>query len=80
MARIIVTMLAALTMLYVGIQALAFREATISTAGLSGADQEAFNMTRSVVTDATAITGNALPRLFIIVLVVLLISLLVLTR
>jgi len=80
MARIIVTAIAALSMLYVGIQALAFRSQTVSSVGLSGADQEAFDMTQGVATDATSILGNALPGLFIICLLALLVALLVLTR
>lgn len=80
MARIIVTAVSALVMLFIGIQSLAFRSDSISTLGLSGANQEAFNMTQAVTTDATAIAGNALPRLFIAVLLVLLVGALVLTR
>lgn len=80
MAKIIVTALAALSMLYVGIQALSYRATTVSDSGLSGANQEAYNMTHGVMSDATIIAGNALPRLFIIVLLVLLVGVLVLTR
>jgi hypothetical protein len=80
MSRIIVTGLSALVMLFVGIQALSFREQTVSNTGLSGANETAFNMTVEVTTDATAIAGNALPRLFIVVLLALLVGVLLLSR
>ena len=78
--RLIVTAVSALTMLYLGIQALAFRSDTVSEAGLSGASQTAFNMSVRVTTDATQIAGNAMPRLFIVVILALLVALLALTR
>jgi len=80
MARIIVTGLAVLSMLFVGIQALSYRSQTVANAGLSGADQEAFDMTQLVATDATAILGTALPAMFIVTLLALLVGFLVLTR
>lgn len=80
MARIIVTALAALTMLFVGIQALSFRATRLQNAGLSGANQTALNLTDAVLGDSVAIVGNALPRLFIVVLLALLVGLLALTR
>ena len=80
MARIIVTAVAALSMLYVGIQALSFRSQRLNELGLSGRSGEALNTTDAVLTDGTAILGNALPRLFIVVLLALLVTLLALTR
>lgn len=80
MARILVTALAALTMLYVGIQSLAFRSQSVADTNPTGASSEAFNLTRAVATDGTAILGTALPSLFIVSLLSLLVGYLVLTR
>ena len=80
MARIIVTAVTALGMLFVGIQALSFRDQTVSGLGLSGANQEAYNMTHVVAQDTFAIAGNAMPRLFVVILLVLLAGLLALMR
>lgn len=80
MARIIVTALAVLSMLYVGIQSLSFRSQTISDTGLSGASQEAYNMTDVVAQDAIVVSANALPLLFVIVLLALLVGVLALSR
>lgn len=80
MARIIVTAVAALSMLYVGIQSLSYRSQSISDLGLSNRSAEAANMTDAVVGDGATILGNALPRLFIVVLLALLVAMLALTR
>lgn len=80
MARIIATALGAMAMLFVGIQALSYRLDTVSNLGLSGANQEALDLTREVSTDATLITGNALPLMFIAVLAALLAGALFLAR
>lgn len=80
MAKIIVTAVAALSMLYVGIQALSFRSQRINELGLSGSSAEGLNMTDAVLGDGAAILGNALPRLFVVVLLALLVAMLALTR
>lgn len=72
MPRLIVTALSAVTMLFVGIVSLQYRYENISGVGLSGNDQEALNMTREVAVGQTQILSNALPQLFIIVLLAIL--------
>jgi hypothetical protein len=68
MPRLIVTALSAMTMVFIGIVSLQYRYEEISGAGLSGNSQEALNMTRDVAVGQTQILANALPQLFIIVL------------
>lgn len=80
MARIITLAVASLVMLYIGIQSVAFRSDAMGDLGLTGSDQEALNMTDAVAGDSLTIVGNALPRLFILVLLLLVVGMLVLTR
>lgn len=80
MSRILTMGVAALVMLYLGIQAVAFRSGAVGDLGLNGTNQEALNMTDAVAGDTLIIAGNALPRLLIVVLLVLLVGFLALTR
>ena len=80
MSRIIVTAVTALSMLFIGIRALSYQAQRTDELGLSGANAEAANMTDAVVGDGAIILGNALPRLFVVVLLVLLVGALALTR
>lgn len=80
MSRILTLAIAALAMLFVGIQSVAYRSDAIGDLGLTGDNQEALNMTDAVASDSLTIVGNALPRLFIVVLLVLLVAFLAMTR
>lgn len=80
MSRIIVTAVAVLSMLFIGIQSLSYQAQRTDELGLSGADAQAANMTDAVVGDGAVILGNALPRLFVVVLLVLLVGALALMR
>jgi len=80
MSRIIVMAVAALSMLYVGVQSLSFRSQAVGDLNLSNGSAEAYEFTDTVAGDGVAILGNALPRLFIVVLLLLLVGMLVLTR
>ena len=80
MARILVTALSAVTMLFVGIASLSYRAETIDSTNLNNTSQEALNLTHEVTGDVTAIAGGALPRVFIVVLLALLVGLLIIAR
>lgn len=80
MARIIATALTAVTIIGLGLVALQYRVESLSGAGLTGNDQEALNLTTNVSSDAMAIVGNAMPRLFVVVFLVFLVVLLLLIR
>mgnify|MGYP006285231391 CR=1 FL=1 len=80
MSKFIVTAVAGLSMLFVGIQSLSYRSNAISDLNLSGRNAQAANMTDAVVGDGAAVLGNALPRLFILLILVLLVAMLALTR
>lgn len=80
MARVIVTALSAVTVLFLAIQSLAYRSQSVKDADLSGNSQEAFNLSQSVATDMTNVLGTAIPRLFIIVLLALIVGVLLLNR
>lgn len=80
MSRIIVTAVTALAMLFVGIQGLSYRSQAIADTNPSGRNAEAFDFLDAVLEGSTTQLGNALPRLFVIVLLVLVVGMLVLTR
>lgn len=80
MARILVTALSAFSVLMFGIVSLQYSDQSIAAEGLSGTNATAFNLTREVATDGTTILGNALPLLFIVVLLALMVVLLVMNR
>lgn len=80
MSRLFTTALSAVTMLGLGIVALHYRQQELASQSLTGDDAEAFNLTVKVSSDMTAIAGNALPRLMLVVIVVFVILLLVMIR
>lgn len=80
MSRLLTTALSAVTMLGLGIVALHYRQQELASESLSGDNAEAFNLTVEVSTDMTAIAGNALPRLMLVVILVFVILLLVMIR
>jgi len=81
MARIIVTALSAVTMLFLAITALSYRAQSLDNIGVNGTlNNDALNLTTNVTQDATNVAGNALPRLFIVVLLALVVGMLLLNR
>lgn len=80
MSRLFTTALSAVTMLGLGIVALHYRQQELASQSLTGDDAEALNLTVKVSSDMTAIAGNALPRLMLVVIVVFVILLLVMIR
>ncbi len=80
MNRVITTALSAVTIVSLGIVALQYRVDDLSQQTLDGTDAEAYDLTVELSTDMTLITGNALPRVLMVAIVVSLIALLVLTR
>lgn len=80
MARTLVTALSSFTILMFGIVSLQYSDQDIQAESLNGTNLTAFNLTREVSTDMTSIAGNALPWLFVVVLLVLLIVLLLANR
>lgn len=80
MPRILATILSALTIIGLGIYALQYRAESLAGSSLTGADAQAFNTTRAVSTDVMTIVANALPRLFIIVILALVVVMLLIIR
>lgn len=80
MARILTTAMSAVTIALLGIVSLSYAQDDLAGAGLQNKSLEAFNVTTAVSTDLTTTMGNALPRLFVAVLLVLMIVLLLLVR
>lgn len=81
MARIIVTALSAVTMLFLAISALSYRAQSLDTIGVNGTlNNDALNLTTNVTSDATLVAGNAIPRLFVVVLLVFVVGTLLLQR
>lgn len=80
MSKLLTTALSAVTMLGLGIVALHSKQQDLAGQSLSGRNQEAFNLTVEVSSDMTAIAGNALPRLMLVVILVFVIILLVMIR
>lgn len=80
MTRLIATALSAVTVLYLGIHALSFRETALSGQTFTGANETALNLTRNVTSDGMAIVGNAMPRLLMIVMIVMVIMMLLMIR
>lgn len=80
MSKLLTTALSAVTMLGLGIVALHYKQQELASQSLSGRNQEAFNLTVEVSSDMTAIAGNALPRLMLVVILVFVIILLVMIR
>lgn len=80
MNRLIVAALSAVTMLFLGINALQYRVDSLSGQSLNGTDAEAYNLTVDVSTDLTLLAGNAVPQLLMVGIIVSLIGLLVMIR
>ena len=80
MSRIVVTALSAVTIVLLGIHSLSYRQQDLSGAGLTGANAEAYNMTREVSTGMMTIAGNGMPRLMIVLIAVMLIVMLLIIR
>ncbi len=80
MNRLIVAALSAVTMLFLGINALQYRVDSLSDQSLTGTNAEAYNFTVEVSTDMTLLAGNALPRVLMVGIVVSVIALLVMLR
>ena len=80
MVKFFAAAMSAVTAIGLGIAAMHFRQQELNAAGLSGADAEAYNLTVGVSTNTLEIVGQALPWLFVIVLLVILTGMLLLTR
>lgn len=80
MARILVTALSAFSILGVGIVSLQYSDQSLAAEPLTGANASAFNLTREVASDGTEIAANAIPMVFVAVLLVLMIVLLLANR
>lgn len=80
MARIIAAALSAVTIIGLGIVALQYQVNSLSGAGLTGDDQEAFNLATNVSGDAMVVIGNAMPRLLLLVIFVFVVLLLLMIR
>lgn len=80
MPRLLATMLSAVTIIGLGIVALSFRRRELASAGLTGREAEAFNLTREVSSGAMTILGQAYPWLVLLVVVVLVLLMLVIVR
>jgi len=80
MARALVTALSSLSILMLGIVSLQYSDQRIAGEGLSGRNATAFDLTRNVSTDMAEIASNALPLLFVVILLVLMVVLLIANR
>lgn len=80
MSKLIVTAVAALSMLFVGIRALSFRSDATDDLGLSGADAQAAGFLDSVLGGGATALGISLPALFAVAIFTLLLGFLALTR
>lgn len=80
MARIFVTALSAVSIIAVGIVALHYRAQALAGDSLGANETEALNLLNNVSGDGLAIMGNALPRLFVVVLFVVIVALFLLVN